>query len=178
MVPCKRPQTVRVHGLPVDRYRVQYSRRPASPPDARGRSTTHRRVRASFGPVRPRRFHEQREGRRASPALATGRSPQREARVAAALGPTLSSLLASPLPWARPVPNLTPFALELQGVWSPLAQGGSVRLAKAQVSTLTRLQGRFLSRVPSPRGLGLQSFSARGERRQEPPGLTFGREQP
>lgn len=32
MVPCKTLcETVRVHGLPVNRYRVQYSRRPASP---------------------------------------------------------------------------------------------------------------------------------------------------
>ena len=32
MVPCKTLcETVHVHGLPVNRYRVQYSRRPASP---------------------------------------------------------------------------------------------------------------------------------------------------
>lgn len=32
MVPCKTLcETAHVHGLPVTRYRVQYSRRPASP---------------------------------------------------------------------------------------------------------------------------------------------------
>lgn len=32
MVPCKTTcETVNVHGVPVNRYRVQYSRRPASP---------------------------------------------------------------------------------------------------------------------------------------------------
>lgn len=113
MVPCKTLcETVRVHGLPVNRYRAVQPPPGASPwTPARAPSTAHRsRVRASSS-RRPSGvfLHEQREGRRASPSLAAmGWSP-REGRVAAALGPTLSSLLASPTSFGPVLkPNLDP----------------------------------------------------------------------